>query len=73
MASVQVDLDVYKCLFAQGIGAGDTPSTVLRRLLLHTIEIDDDLVTYLSSLATSPGESIGSLLRRRGADAARLQ
>jgi hypothetical protein len=65
MASVQVDLEVYNYLVAHGMGAGgETASSILRRVLMHTIDIDDDLFTYLSSLATSPGESIASILRR---------
>ena len=64
MATVQVDLNVYNFLVGQGMGEAETASSVLRRTLLHTIEIDDDLLTYLKSLAASPGESIGSILRR---------
>src|SRR5689334_18993767 len=46
------------------MGGAETASAVLRRTLLHTIEIDDDLLAFLMSLAASPGESIGSILRR---------
>ena len=45
MATVQVDLDVYNYLVAQGMGGAETASSILRRALLHTIEIDDDLLS----------------------------
>lgn len=64
MASVQVDLEIYNYLIAHGMGAGETASSILRRVLMHTIDLDDDLVAYISSLAVSPGESIASILRR---------
>ena len=46
------------------MGAGQSPSDVLRSVLLHTIEIDDELHAYLMSLASTPGETANTILRR---------
>jgi len=62
--SIQVDSQVLEYLQAHGISAGQSASDVLRSLLLHTIEIDDELYAYLVSLASAPGETPNSILRR---------
>lgn len=62
--SIQVDRDIYDYLLAQGLGAGQSASAILRRALVQTIEIDDDLYAYLLTLAVSIGESPSSILRR---------
>jgi SeqA protein N-terminal domain len=64
VATVPVDLEVYNYLLAQGLGGAETASSILRRLLVHEIELNDDLVAYLTSLAASPGKGIASILRR---------
>jgi hypothetical protein len=46
------------------MGAGQTASTILRRELTRTIEIDDDLHAFILSLATEIGESASTILRR---------
>jgi SeqA-like protein len=62
--SIQVDSHVFEYLKAHGMGAGQSASDVLRSLLLHTIEINDDLFAYLISLASTPGEAANTILRR---------
>jgi hypothetical protein len=62
--SIQVDSQVFDHLKAHGMGEGQSASDVLRSLLLHTIEIDDELYAYLMSLASTPGETPNSILRR---------
>jgi hypothetical protein len=62
--SIQVDSQVFDHLKAHGMGAGESASDVLRSLLLHTIEIDDELYAYLISLASVPGETPNGILRR---------
>jgi hypothetical protein len=62
--SIQVDSQVFDHLKTHGMGAGQSASDVLRSLLLHTIEIDDELHAYLMSLASAPGETPNSILRR---------
>jgi hypothetical protein len=62
--SIQVDSQVFDHLKAHGMGEGQSASDVLRSLLLHTIEIDDELYAYLMSLASTPGETANSILRR---------
>ena len=64
MKSIQVDSQVFDHLNAHGMGAGQSASDVLRSLLLHTIEIDDELYAYLMSLASAPGDTPNSILRR---------
>ena len=64
MKSIQVDSHVLDYLKAHGMDEGQSASDVLRSLLLHTIEIDDELYVYLMSLASTPGETANSILRR---------
>ena len=64
MKSIQVDSHVFDYLKAHGMDADQSASDVLRSLLLHTIEIDDELYAYLMSLASAPGETANSILRR---------
>lgn len=62
MKTIQVDGKVFEYLKTHGLDAGQSASDVLRNLLMHTIEIDDDLFAYLMSLG--PGESANTILRR---------
>ena len=63
MKTIQIDKDIRDYLVSKGMGAGQTAADILRRELLFTVEIDDDLFAFLTSLAGG-GESLANVLRR---------